>query len=115
MPGRKIPCAGGRLSSVASLDSARGNFKVDSTLVLVNVAVTDSRGPFVTGLSRQGFQVFEEKTAQTVAYFSAEEAPVSVGLVLDFSSSMAPRFGQLQQAVAEFLKSPKPRGHVYLD
>ena len=105
---------GRTVSSVASLDSARGNFKVDSTLVLVNVAVTDSRGRFVTGLSRQDFQVFEEKTAQTVAYFSAEEAPVSVGLVLDFSSSMAPRFGQLQQAVAEFLKSPNPQDEFCL-
>ena len=105
---------GRTVSSVASLDSARGNFKVDSTLVLVNVAVTDSRGRFVTGLSRQDFQVFEEKTAQTVAYFSAEEAPVSVGLVLDFSSSMAPRFGQLQQAVAEFLKSANPQDEFCL-
>jgi hypothetical protein len=49
-----------------------------------------------------------------VAYFSAEEAPVSVGLVLDFSSSMAPRFGQLQQAVAEFLKSPNPQDEFCL-
>jgi Ca-activated chloride channel family protein len=99
---------GRMVSSVASPDKARGNFKVDSTLVLVNVAVTDARGRFVTGLGRQDFQVFEERTAQTVAYFSAEEAPVSLGLVLDFSSSMAPGFGQLQQAVAEFLKSANP-------
>ena len=95
-------------------DAARGNFQVDSNLVLVNVAVTDARGRFVTGLGRQDFQVFEEKTAQTVAYFSAEEAPVSVGLVLDFSSSMTPRFGQLQRAVAEFLKSANPRDEFCL-
>jgi len=43
-----------------------------------------------------------------VAYFSTEEAPVSVGLVLDFSGSMASRFGQLQEAVAEFLNSANP-------
>jgi len=35
-------------------------------------------------------------------------APVSAGLVLDFCNSMAPRFGRLQQAVAEFLKSVNP-------
>jgi len=95
-------------SSVASPDTPRGNFKVDSTLVLLNVAVTDARGRFVMGLQRQDFQVFEEKTAQTVAYFSAEEAPVSIGLVLDFSNSMTSRFNQLQQAVAVFLKSTNP-------
>jgi len=94
--------------SMVGQDTAPGNFKVDSTLVLVNVAVTDARGRSVTGLTRQDFQVFEEKTAQTTAYFSAEEAPVSVGLVLDFSGSMASGFRQLQQAVAEFLKSANP-------
>jgi Ca-activated chloride channel family protein len=99
---------GRTISSVASPDAARQNFSVDSTLVLVNVAVTDARGRFVTGLEQQDFQVFEDKTAQTVAYFSAEEAPVSVALVLDFSGSMASAFGKLQQAVAEFLKSANP-------
>ena len=74
----------------------------------VNVAVTDARGRFVAGLEQQDFQVFEDKIAQTVAYFSAEEAPVSVALVLDFSGSMASAFGKLQQAVAEFLKSANP-------
>jgi Ca-activated chloride channel family protein len=93
---------------VASPDAARQNFSVDSTLVLVNVAVTDARGRFVAGLEQQDFQVFEDKIAQTVAYFSAEEAPVSVALVLDFSGSMASAFGKLQQAVAEFLKSANP-------
>jgi len=99
---------GRTISSVASPDAARQNFSVDSTLVLVNVAVTDARGRFVTGLEQQDFQVFEDKTAQTVAYFSAEEAPVSVALVLDFSGSMASAFRKLQQAVAEFLKSANP-------
>lgn len=96
------------LSSATRVGTSRGNFKVDSPLVLLNVAVTDPRGRFVMGLQRQDFEVFEEKTAQTVIYFSTEEAPVSVGLVLDFSRSMAAKFNQLQQAVAEFLKSANP-------
>ena len=95
-------------------NTAPWTFKVNSTLVLLNVSVTDARGRFVTGLARQDFQVFEEKTAQTVAYFSAEEAPVSVGLVLDFSGSMASSFRQLQQAVAEFLKSANPEDQFCL-
>jgi VWFA-related protein len=89
-------------------DAARGNFRVNSTLVLVNVAVADPHGRIVTGLQRLDFQVFEDRTAQTISYFSAEEAPISVGLVLDFSSSMTPAFGQLKQAVAEFLRSANP-------
>jgi Ca-activated chloride channel family protein len=89
-------------------DRAGQHFKVDSTLVLVNVAVTDARGHSITGLGQQDFEVFENKTEQRVAYFSTEEAPVAVGLVLDFSGSMASTFGRLQRAVAEFLKSANP-------
>jgi Ca-activated chloride channel homolog len=90
------------------------SLRIDSTVVLVNVTVADAHGRFVTGLARQDFQVLEEKSPQSVAYFSFEEAPVSVGLVLDFSSSMAPRFARLQQAVAEFLKSANPRDEFCL-
>src|ERR1700691_198641 len=95
-------------------DTARQYFTVDSTLVLVNVAVQDGRGRFVTGLGRQDFQVFEDKTAQTVAYFSTEEEPVSVGLVLDFSGSMASKVRRLRQAVAEVLKNANSPDEVCL-
>jgi len=98
----------------ARLEAPRRNIKIDSTVVLVSVSVMDARGRFFTGLGRQNFQVFEERAAQTVAYFSVEEAPVSVGLVLDFSSSMAAKFSQLQQAVAEFLKGANPRDEFCL-
>lgn len=101
-------------STVAGTEGASGNFQVDSTLVLVNVSVTDSHGRFVTGLARRDFQVFEEKTPQPVAYFSSEEAPISVGLVLDFSASMASRFGRLQDAVSEFLKTTNPQDELCL-
>ena len=92
----------------AAWDGRPANYRVDSDLVLVNVTVTDARGRFFTGLAREDFQVLEEKTAQRLAYFSAEEAPVSVGLVLDFSGSMVSSFRELKGAVAEFLKSANP-------
>ena len=90
-------------------DAVRGNFRIDANVVLVKVTVTDPQGHFITGLTRENFQVFEDRAEQSVAYFSAEEVPVSVGLVLDFSRSMTARFGELKQAVGEFLKSANPR------
>jgi len=100
--------------SAALPDPARPDFRVDSAVVLIHVAITDEKGRFVTGLAKENFQIFEEKTEQEVRYFSAEEAPLSVGLVLDFSRSMTPKFSQLQEAVAQFLKAANPEDEFCL-
>src|SRR5579862_2009321 len=89
-------------------EGTRSDFKADSTVVLVNVTITDGRGHLIPGLRPENFQIFEEKAEQTVRYFSDEELPVSVGLVLDFSHSMSSKFGQLREAVARFLNTANP-------
>lgn len=95
-----------RPSAITLADGA--DFRADSTVVLVNVTITDGRGRPITGLHKENFQIFEEKAEQSVRYFSAEDLPVSVGLVLDFSHSMTSKFPQLQEAVAQFLKTANP-------
>jgi Ca-activated chloride channel family protein len=87
---------------------------VDSSIVLIHVAITDDKGRFVTGLAKEDFQVFEEKREQEVKYFSAEETPVSICLVLDFSHSMSDKFNRLQEAVAQFLKTSNPQDEFCL-
>jgi len=98
----------------ANQDAGPSNFRSDSTVVLVNVTITDGRGHLITGLQRENFQIFEEKAEQTVRYFSTEESPVSVGLVLDFSHSMSRKFSQLREAVAQFLKAANPEDEFCL-
>jgi Ca-activated chloride channel homolog len=95
-------------------DTGRPDFKADSTVVLVNVTITDARGHLVTDLQKENFQIFEEKTEQAVRYFSTEESPVSVALVLDFSHSMTKKFPQLREAVTEFLQSANPEDEFCL-
>jgi Ca-activated chloride channel family protein len=98
----------------ASVAQGAPDFRIESSVVLIPVAITDARGRSVTGLGRENFQVFEGKTEQSVKYFSSEEAPVSIGLVLDFSNSMTGKFSRLQEAVAEFLKTANPQGEFSL-
>lgn len=59
-----------------------------SDLTFVNVAVTDKRGQFVTGLSREAFSVFEGNNQAEMLYFSDKETPQSVGVVFDVSESV---------------------------
>jgi len=57
--------------------------------VNVTATVSDSGGRFVPGLLQEDFSVFEEGQRQEVTHFSAERVPVSLGIVLDTSGSMA--------------------------
>ncbi len=100
--------------SLATSQDVQSNFRVDSNVVLIHAAVTDSHGRFITGLQREDFRVFENKTEQHLRYFSAEETPVSIGLVLDFSRSMSGNFVRLQEAVAQFLATTNPEDEFCL-
>jgi Ca-activated chloride channel family protein len=64
-------------------------FKSGVELVNVTVTVTDANGRFVPGLHREDFVVYEDNETQTVTHFNAERVPVSLGIAVDTSASMA--------------------------
>jgi len=74
----------------AQQDNPIRQLSVDVDLVLVPVTVTNDRGQYVAGLDKQHFQVMEDKVEQDITYFSTEDAPMSLGIVLDSSGSMDP-------------------------
>lgn len=61
--------------------------RLSTELVSLSVTVTDQKGRAVTGLKREDFKVYENGLEQPLSFFSAEEAPVCWGLVLDRSGS----------------------------
>ncbi len=90
------------------------DIRVDRTLVLVNVTVTDPLNRFVTGLEKEHFKVFEDKVEQVITEFSSEDAPISIGLVFDTSGSMGPKLQKSRQAAAEFFKTANPSDEFFL-
>jgi Ca-activated chloride channel family protein len=90
------------------------DIRVDKTLVLVNVTVTDPLNRFVTGLEKEHFKVFEDKVEQVITQFSSEDAPISIGLVFDTSGSMGPKLQKSRQAAAEFFKTANPQDEFFL-
>ncbi len=64
-------------------------FRTGVALVNVTATVTDARGRFVPNLRREDFVVYEDGAPQPITYFSSERVPVSLGIALDTSSSMA--------------------------
>ena len=64
------------------------SLRIAVDLALLDVSVQDKNGQAVRGLNETNFRVYEDKVEQPVSSFSAEESPVTWGLVLDRSSSM---------------------------
>jgi VWFA-related protein len=88
--------------------------RVDTNLVQIPVAVTDSLNRFVLGLQKEDFHILEDGVEQNVAHFSGEDAPLSVGLVFDESGSMDEKMRTSQAAVSHFLKTMDADDEVFL-
>ena len=101
-------------SGKAEAPLPKSQIRVDTQLVLIPVTVTDPLNRFVTGLEKENFRVFEDKSEQKIAQFSSEDAPLSVGLVFDTSGSMGAKLEKSRQAVAEFLKTMNPEDEAFL-
>jgi Ca-activated chloride channel family protein len=64
-------------------------FKSGVELINVTATVSDANGRFVPNLQKDDFLVYEDDQPQTVTHFSADRVPVSLGIALDTSGSMA--------------------------
>jgi Ca-activated chloride channel homolog len=87
---------------------------VDVDLALVNVTVTDPYSRIVTGLEADNFRVFEDNIEQEVVNFSSEDVPISIGVILDLSGSMANKLGKAKEAALQFFKTANPEDEFFL-
>jgi Ca-activated chloride channel family protein len=96
--------------------SARANerMRVDVNLVLVPVTVTDPLNRLVTGLERQDFFVYENNALQKLKSFSAEDAPVSIGIIFDLSGSMTDKINRARNSILEFLRTANPQDEFFV-
>lgn len=88
--------------------------KLDVNLVLVEATVSDKRNHLVDGLTQDDFRVLEDGVEQPIRYFSRDELPLAVALVIDRSGSIGPHLGELRHAARETLARLKPEDQVAL-
>lgn len=106
-----------KLQNAEKRDIANANtplIRKNVDLVMVPVTVTDQRNRIITGLDQNNFRLFDGKQQQAIKHFSSEDAPVSVGIVLDLSSSMAPKLEWARRAVMEFCKDANPLDEFFM-
>lgn len=77
--------------------------RVETDLVVLNVAATNGGGGYVHGLERANFKIYEDGQEQLITNFSREETPFAVALLLDVSGSMEGRVSMARSAAIRFL------------
>jgi VWFA-related protein len=81
---------------------------VNVELVQLSVSVLDKHGYPVQGLEKQHFAVYEDKVLQDISLFKQEDIPLSVGLVVDMSSSMYDKLHSVSSAAMTFVRESNP-------
>ncbi|HWP44322.1 MAG TPA: VWA domain-containing protein [Blastocatellia bacterium] len=62
--------------------------RLQAKLVNVPVTVIDKEGRYITGFSKEDFEVYDDGVRQQIEHFSDQDAPISLGIVYDVSGSM---------------------------
>jgi Ca-activated chloride channel family protein len=88
--------------------AAPATFRTSSQMVLVPVTVTDRAGRSVEGLRAEDFNVLDDQSPQPIVSFTSEDAPCSVGIVLDVSGSMRASLGTAKDVAAAFFGTAGP-------
>src|SRR5207237_2880686 len=87
----------------------------NTDLITFNVTVTDIYGRFVSGLGKNAFSIFDDKTQQEVSFFSDDDAPVSVGVIFDVSGSMSgDKVKRARDALAHFIQTSHDSDEYFL-
>ena len=93
----------------------KGPVITNTDLVSFTVTVTDIYGRFVSGLGKNAFSIFDDKTQKDITFFSDEDAPVSVGILFDVSGSMSgDKVRRARDALAHFVQTSHDRDEYFL-
>ena len=88
--------------------------KVNVDMVVLRATAQDSENILVSGLNQEDFQVYEDGVLQSIKYFSHEDIPVTVGLVVDNSGSMKPKRHDVIAAALAFARSSNPQDQMFV-
>ena len=76
---------------------------IDSSVVVLNATIVDSKGRHVGGLKQNQFTILENGVEQEINFFTAEETPFAAVILLDTSGSMEQRVSLARSAAIRFL------------
>lgn len=111
------PCLGAKaMRPITTAGSNNEQTLVRTSVQLVNIYATvkDCRGTFVRGLSSAEFLLTDNGKPQMIEFFSEEDQPLSLGILLDTSASMKERMPASIQAINHLLSLLKTDDDYFL-
>ncbi len=102
------------LAAVA-LCQDRPIFTAEADLQSIAVEVTDHQGRDIRGLTAADFTLFEDGRPQKIAFFGAEEQPISLAVLVDSSTSMRSgnKLERVQETLPPLLRGNLPGDEIY--
>jgi VWFA-related protein len=94
--------------------NAQTTIRADVNLVQLSIRVTDSEGHNVVGLGREAFRITIDKKDQPITVFNGEDAPVTAGIVIDNSASMAPKREEVIAAALAFARASNTKDQMFV-
>lgn len=92
----------------------RPTFSAQSDLVVLHAMVEDGRGAAVPDLVEDNFLVYEDNRPQTISFFSRADAPASIGLLIDNSTSMTSKRDRVIASVVSFAELSNPEDEIFV-
>jgi VWFA-related protein len=83
-------------------------------MVVLRATAEDRKNIPVAGLTQNNFQLYEDGMLQPIKYFSHEDVPVTVGLLIDNSGSMKSKRNDVIAAALAFARSSNPRDQMFV-
>ena len=102
----------GAAAALSAADQQQPTFRSGVRTVPVYATVTDSQGRLVPGLTRQDFEILDNKRPQALTLFSNEVQPITAAVLLDTSGSMTNYIDFVKQACEQFLLRMLPKDRV---
>jgi len=97
----------------AQEQSSTDVIKINTDLVVLDAQVLNKKtGRTVDDLRREDFQLYEDGVLQEISYFSQDELPLSILLLLDTSGSVRPIIEQIGEGALNALQQLKPQDEV---
>jgi VWFA-related protein len=99
-------------AAVDSTAREEGSLRLETHLVNLNVGVTDRVGKAIPGLKQEDFKVDEDGVPQQISFFSPEQSPFNLVLLLDLSGSMREEIDLIKETANHFLDIVSPQDSI---
>ena len=80
---------------------------------MLPVVVTDKQNRYISDLSREHFVVFDNGRKVPIEFFTNEDTPATIGLVVDASGSMRKKLGEVLTAALAFARTSNPQDELF--